>query len=309
MAIVTKSLQSSIFSAGHRLIGVVQALRQTAIKHRSILLTLAMGIFFGGLFYSITQLNLSWSDVQLAPLLFLLLVMGPLTLVYSGINMQLMAKAISVRIGFLHSIKVSAYAQVAELLPLPGGAIVRTAALMKEGASTRESATIVAGLALLWISCAAVGGGVALLSVRLVGEFLLVFGLVTVIATVFWLAKVANWSIALYALGLRALGLLLVASRITIAFLVLNVTIDPIDALAFGFAIILGSAAAIAPAGLGIGEALSALMAEPNGVAATAAFSAAAINRLAGFAVNMISILFVSGFRFRLAMPGGPNDE
>ncbi|WP_156423901.1 hypothetical protein [Erythrobacter sp. YT30] len=268
-----------------------------------------MGIFFGGLFYSITQLNLSWSDVQLAPLLFLLLVMGPLTLVYSGINMQLMAKAISVRIGFLHSIKVSAYAQVAELLPLPGGAIVRTAALMKEGASTRESATIVAGLALLWISCAAVGGGVALLSVRLVGEFLLVFGLVTVIATVFWLAKVANWSIALYALGLRALGLLLVASRITIAFLVLNVTIDPIDALAFGFAIILGSAAAIAPAGLGIGEALSALMAEPNGVAATAAFSAAAINRLAGFAVNMISILFVSGFRFRLAMPGGPNDE
>jgi hypothetical protein len=158
---------------------------------------------------------------------------------------------------------------------------------MERGGTTGKSAGIVAAFALLWIGCAALGGGIALRSNGAFGPLLTLAGIVAISAITFWLAGNAGWKIALIAFALRLIGLCLVATRIAVAFLVIGLLIDSADAFAFAFAIVLGSAASIVPAGLGIGEGLSALMAGPTGISTAAAFTAAAINRLAGFAVNM----------------------
>lgn len=274
-------------SVVERLIGMTREARGWSRRHRLPLLAAALALFVGGLVYSITTLKLEWQDLHLTSLLMLVFALGPVTIVYSAINMQVMARAIGVHVDFWHGVRVSAFAQVAELLPIPGGAIVRTAALMERGGTTGKSAGIVAAFALLWIGCAALGGGIALRSNGAFGPLLTLAGIVAISAITFWLAGNAGWKIALIAFALRLIGLCLVATRIAVAFLVIGLLIDSADAFAFAFAIVLGSAASIVPAGLGIGEGLSALMAGPTGISTAAAFTAAAINRLAGFAVNM----------------------
>ena len=282
-----------------------QALAAQARRFKFPLLVAALLVFAGGLIVSVSSLDLSLSDLALLPLLLLLFVLSPLTLAYSAINLQLMAKALGLQTGFWHGVRVSAYAQVAELLPIPGGAIVRTAALRQKGGKLGASSLIVLSFSLLWIACAAVSGGVAILgfeeeptpALHLTAIGLLAFGGVTIIAMEILLMRRAGAGVALAALVYRIVGLMLIAARIFVAFAIMGLFVEPVSSLLFAFATILGSAASLVPSGLGIAEALSAALAELTGtVAPAAAFLAIAINRICGLLVNMTAALFALAF-------------
>lgn len=289
--------------AAKSLMGAARALHERARRWRRTILVLAALGFAGGFFWSLSALSISWRDIELAPMLLLAAVIVPLSLAYSAINMQLMGRAIGSRIGFWSGLRTSAYAQVAELLPIPGGAIVRTAALMKEGGRTAESAGLVLAFALLWIACAGVGAGIALASLGLAATILLGVGAIMVVAIVTWLTNQYGLHIAVAALALRVIGIALVTARVVTAFAILGLAIGAVDALAYAFAIILGSAASIVPAGLGVGEALSALIAQPTQFAPAAAFLAVAISRMIGIAVNMLVAAAASLFSIHPSDP------
>ena len=240
---------------------------------------------------SIERLALKPSDLVLAPLMLLALGVVPTAIAYSSINMMLMGKAVGAPIGFVEGLRVSVFAQVAELLPIPGGAIVRTAALMNRGAGTLGSTAVVLAFALLWVSVAAVGGGLALLGTGIAGQALLVAGLAGSAGICAWLTNRFGWRIALPALVLRILGIALVSARTVLAFATIGLVLGWSDSLAFAFGVILGSAASIVPAGLGIGEGISALLAAPLAIAPEAAFLAVGLARLVGFAGNMIGVV------------------
>ncbi|MEP2737176.1 MAG: hypothetical protein ABJP34_12870 [Erythrobacter sp.] len=275
-------------------------------RFRIPILILAAIAFVIGMIWSISALGLKWSDVALAPIALLALVIAPLSVAYSAVNMQLMGKAIGTKIGFLYGAQISAFAQIAELLPIPGGAIVRTAALMKSGGKTGNSAGLVVAFALLWIACAAAGCGLALLHISPAAYAPLIGGVTLIAGIVLWLGTSFGWAIAISALFLRILGLSIVSLRVIVAFAVIGIAVGAQDALAFAFALILGSAASIVPAGLGIGEGLSALMAGAVEVDPAAAFIAAAIGRLVGLAVNMCAALWFSTFPMHSASISDP---
>ena len=88
------------------------------------MLVLAFAIFVGGAALSINRLALKPSDIVLAPLALLVLGVVPAAIAYSSINIMLMGKAVGAPIGFVEGMRISVLAQVAELLPIPGGAIV-----------------------------------------------------------------------------------------------------------------------------------------------------------------------------------------
>lgn len=262
-------------------------------RFRVPLLILASAIFFGGAVLSASELSLDLRQIRYPPLLALAFVIAPLSIVYSAANMMLMGKAIGVPLGFISGIRISVFAQVAELLPIPGGAIVRTVALMKGGGGGIQSTSIVLVFSLLWIAFGAIGGGVALFGYGSVGAALLASGVIAALAINLWLCTRFGWGIALGASVLRVFGVGLVAIRMVVAFAVLALAVQWSDAFGFAFGVILGSAASILPAGLGIGESISALMALPLAVDPAAAFLVVAISRLVGFAVNM---LFATAF-------------
>lgn len=286
----TRALQNHADLLAAKLQPALASLKRHRARLRIPLLVLALAIFAGGAALSIDRLALKPSDIVLAPLVLLALGVVPAAIAYSSINMMLMGKAVGAPIGFVEGLRISVFAQVAELLPIPGGAIVRTAALMNRGAGTLRSTGVVLAFALLWVSVAAVGGGLALLDTGIAGQGLLVVGLAGSIGICAWLTNRFGWRIALPALGLRLFGIALVSVRTVLAFAAIGLALGWSDSLAFAFGIILGSAASIVPAGLGIGEGISALLAVPLSVAPEAAFLAVGLARLVGFAGNMIGV-------------------
>lgn len=281
--------QASPFTA--KLQVAIARLKEQRARLRVPLLVLALVVFVSGAAISIDRLELSPSDFVLGPLLLLALGVVPLTIAYSSINMMLMGKAVGAPIGFIEGMRISVFAQVAELLPIPGGAIVRTAALMNHGAGTLRSTGIVLAFALMWVCVAAVGGGLALQSTGIAGQALLVTGLAGSIGACVWLTSQFGWRIALVALVLRVLGIALISVRTVLAFAAIGLALAWTDSLAFAFAVILGSAASIVPAGVGIGEGIAALLAVSLSVAPEAAFLAVGLARLVGFAGNMIGVV------------------
>ncbi|MEO0689371.1 MAG: hypothetical protein AAFY51_03620 [Pseudomonadota bacterium] len=271
-------------------------LKSRRAQLRIPLLILALAVFLGGAAISIEHLGLRPSDIALGPLLLLALCVIPASIAYSSVNMMLMGKAVGAPIGFVEGIKVSVFAQVAELLPIPGGAIVRSAALMNRGAGTLRSTGVVLAFALMWVSVAAVGGGLALMGTGIAGQALLVAGLAGCMGIFAWLTRMFGLRIAVHALALRILGIALVSVRTVLAFATIGLVLGWSDSFAFAFGIILGGAASIVPAGLGIGEGMSALLAVPLAIAPEAAFLAVGLARVVGFAGNMTGVAIFTWF-------------
>ncbi len=254
---------------------------------------LALAIFVGGGIWSVRALGLSPSDYD-PVLLLVLLALAPLGLAYASVNMMLMGKALDVPLNFRTGFAVSAWANIAELLPLPGGAIVRAGALMQQGGRAGESSALVLAFALLWIGCAALAASVALTATGWLALIVAGAGAASMLLAGGWIALRHSWTVALSAAGLRVLGIGLVALRLTVAFAATGTLIAADEALLFALANILGSAAAIAPGGLGISEGLAAAFATQSAVLPAAAFLAVGLNRIAGLAAAGLAALVLS---------------
>lgn len=250
-----------------------------------LLLLAALLFLFGG-WYSFRQLDVTPDKLRLVPLA-LLIATGPATLLYSGVGLYLMSRSVGTTMTLPRAIALSTYANLAEALPLPGGAIVRTGALVASGAGLKTSSVLVVLSAVLWIAIACFGCGLALAghghpaAIPLSAIGLCGSGIATA-----WLVATAGWRNAMLTLGLRVLGMAFVGARLHLAFLVLGQVLPLADALPFALANVAGSAASIAPAGLGISELLAAGVASTVAVAPAAAFLAVGIDRLVALAAS-----------------------
>jgi len=270
-------------------------------KHRTPFTIAASVIFLVGLVWSFQKLNLSLSELDIWPALGLFFVMAPLGILYGAIGLIILVHiAGGTKINLAESVKITAYAQLAESLPLPGGAIVRTAALMKSGVKTTKSVGLVVATAILWISVAALGaGGVLITQGSILGYALFGVGLLAVLPVITWIFKLSDVSITALIIFHRMVGVVMMAIRILLAFAILKLTVSFETALFFTFANIAGSATSLAPAGLGVGEVFAAAMADLVKVLPATAFLAIALNRIIGLMSCASLVGFISLFESR----------
>ncbi len=262
-------------------------LKASMAKLKWPLFALAMTLFVAGMAYSLSQLSFSLSDLQWGPIAILGLVLVPITFLYGGANFVLMARGAGVQVSFSSSLKTACIAQFAEFLPLPGGAIVRSGALVAKGSSVLGAASHVTVNAVLWVGCAAIAAAISFGLDTPQGIIIAIAGLLTSGFCTIWLGRKAGVPIALAALAMRCAGLIIAGLRLVCAFLAIAVPMTLAQSYPFAFAAILGSASSLAPGGLGIGETIAALIAGFSDVAPTAAFLAVGLNRIVG--------LFISG--------------
>jgi hypothetical protein len=244
-------------------------------------------VFAAGIGISLDALELRWRHVSVGPVLLILGLLGPLALAVSSLSLQLSARAVGRRIGFRDGVAISAIGSVAELLPLPGGAMVRGAALMRAGAGLGESTWIVMLTALLTLSMAAALASVPLLGAgSAVGYLLLAGGLGGTLAAAGWIGRRAGAAVVLAMLAVR-LGLLAVGvAQLSAAFAAIGLAVAPIDAAVFVVASSLGATVAIVPAGLGVSETIAAALALLVEIPAPAAFLAVALTRVLGLCAS-----------------------
>lgn len=271
-----------------RLMPTIETLRTWAAPftsfvsgRRRLFLLAATLLFVAGIVWSVSTLHLQLGALQPIPALLLLLVFGPISVAYGAVGLLLLGAIAGVRVRPGTALEVGAYAQLAEVLPIPGGAILRAGALMRAGAGVIDSSALVVASSVLWISMAAAATGLVIVEISHVTALLLFgCGLGVTVSVCCWFASKSNWSIVRLMLVHRCTGLAVNAARLKCAFAIVAVTLPLQKCLPFALATITGSATSIAPAGLGISETLGAVIAGSLSVAAPSAFLALALNRI-----------------------------
>ena len=240
----------------------------------------AATLFLGGAWYSFRKIAIAPSDLLWQPVATLGLLALP-SLLYGGVGLVLLARTSGLSMQLRKATVISAYAYLAELLPIPGGAIVRTGALVKAGGRLKHSSLVVILTAVLWIALAMVGAGLTLLPLNWHLSVLpLLVGSCCTLAISLWLVKTAGVSVTVLTLVHRTAGIVLMAIRLQFAFAALHVSTGFTTTLPFVLASLLGSASSIAPAGMGLGEGLAALAATFVAFSPGAAFLAVGLDRI-----------------------------
>lgn len=260
--------------------------RPTSPRARRLLILVAMAIFLA---VSIPSFSSLQGGQAFRPwiLPLLVLVTPPLTVLANAAEYRVMGAVGGHRISWRDSTQLTILAAVANLLPLPGGVVVRTQALRNKGSSYRRAlgANLAAGMA--WIAAGAFGIGLLLLwqPSRRLAALAFLAGSAVLLVLVWLLLRRANPTLATRHLGrlvaVEAVIVVVAATRLWLAFALIGYTASPAQAVGISSSIIVAAAVGIFPAGLGLREALAGLIAVAVDMPSNRAVAATAADRVA----------------------------
>ena len=267
-------------------------------KLRAAFLIVATALFAGGIAIALMDQPDVFEKIDWRPALMVVLIGGPITMLLNALEFILSGRLVGRTISFTRSLEVTVVASAANMLPLPGGAIVRVASLKEEGVRFGSGISVTLLIAWIWIGDAFFYAGAWMATIRmgLISIFFLLGGaatLVSGIAVALWISK--GYIDPILVIIVRIALVLTDAFRIYLCFEALGVNATFAQASVFAVASVVGSAVSIVPAGLGVREAVSAALAPVVGLTASVGFLAAALNRVLAL-LTIAPIAFVLSF-------------
>jgi Lysylphosphatidylglycerol synthase TM region len=226
----------------------------------------------------------------------------PVLIVLSGVEYTASAAVLGHRVRLRDSLPIALYARAANLLPIPGAALVRMQALKRAGSSYGRAASATMATALFWMAGALlVGGGVLAAYRPLIALGFVAAGCVTVgMAHVAVRSIVTRREDAAPGEALRRSALLLVVevSMVVIRGVLFWFVMIGFDiggsfqgAMVLPVAVVLASAIGFFPAGLGVREVISAGLAGMVGDTASSGALASGLDRLVSLPVMAVIAL------------------
>ena len=237
--------------------------------------------------------EIAWSEVRWWPLVLAATVAVPLTLMTNAAEFALSARFVGQRIGPVSAMRTTLLATAANLLPLPGGAIVRVRALALVGVQMGNATLATLLMAAGWVGVAA---ALATIGMRLAGASGVVvsvgagLAVVSLGAGVMMVARLSRdrrvsygWFVLVLAVEL--LSVTVAAARILLVMVALGFEASVGVALTLALAGVLANVVGVVPAGLGVREALSAGLAVLVALPASVGFLVSLLDRIVGLVV------------------------
>lgn len=233
------------------------------------------------------RLELSWRDIELVWLAGAVALGVPMTVLANATEYRHTARAVGAHVSLAPATRVAVSATAANLLPLPGGALVRITALTRSGVRARAagSATVIAGLC--WIAVGMTLAGLALTSHRpAVGAATALAGLgigggtFAAATRLLGAGKAARWFWKL--VTIETASVLASALRMTLGLAALGVGIRPLDGTVLALSGVISNSVGIIPAGLGLKEAITAGLATALVLPASLGFVVSVLDRAVG---------------------------
>jgi len=267
-----------------------RSLRVWFLANRAFLkrigLVLALIAFAGGFAWAWTSLSGRIDTIAWQPLVALMLIGVPATIVLNAAELRAMASAAGRPMRWPRALEVTVYASAGNMLPIPGGVVARLGGLKAEGVAPRTSAWLIGLFAGIWGGMAMLISGLAILaSSPMIGMALLVAGFLVYAASaggILW--RNYGWSILIRVSLIRLAILILDCARLILTIAALGATLSPLAAAAFSVSSFAGTAVSLVPAGLGVREWVAASIAPLVGIGAAFGFLGAALNHLCGMA-------------------------
>lgn len=258
-------------------------------RFRQGILIVAVLALIAGIYFSFRSQPDLFREARLGPIVVLAMVAVPATIYFNALEFVLSARLIGHRIGLKSAAETSIIGGVANMLPLPGGVLVRVAALKAEGASVAKSTSVMAFVAFIWaaISFGYAGAWLVIGGATAFGLLFIALGCMGVVGCFALSMHVLDDHIITAQLFACKAGLVLVdAFRLYLCLLAINIAAEFGQASVLTVSGFVGSSFSIIPAGLGIREGVSALLGPLVGLTAAAAFLASAANRIVGLMVS-----------------------
>lgn len=226
------------------------------------------------------------SSLAPVPLAVIFLVLIPCTLLINSLRIHVSSTALGTARGLRASVRAALLSSAANLLPLPGGAVVRVSHIAAGDASKLMSAGTVTVASIAFSLAIGLGGLSASIGFRPGTGHFGAIGLsgagCLAAATLFWLLRRIR---ALHACQLAAIETAAIATesaRLWTCLAALHSTVSPQNAIALSLNTVIGSLFGLAPGGLGIRELVGAGIAASLQVSAATVIIAIALNRLLG---------------------------
>lgn len=281
-----------------RALDLVAGLRQRLTSRPSrgaqaAILVIALVLFVGVSVWSWRELDVAVSDLRLVPLVALLVVFVPATIVANAAELGVTGRLLGVRLAPMLLVRTVVVATAANLLPIPGAAMVRVHALRTAGCRLGAATSTTVVTALVWIAWSAVVAGAALLlSGRWVagGAFVLAGGALmagSVVALQRQRDVVTSTRRGFAMITAVELGLIAVSAlRLLAVLATLGISADLVQALALAVSGALAAGTGVFPGGLGLTEAISGALGPLVGLTVATGVIATAFNRIAGLLVT-----------------------
>jgi hypothetical protein len=258
---------------------------------RWAVLGLAVALFVGSAWYAVHSL----SGVPLGPgwawWLGLAAALSLVTFTVNAGEFAVSARLLHVRAGALDSFRVSILGSAANIMPVPGAAIVRSAALKRLGLGYRAAVSVTAVIGVAWVAMSCLVAGVLLVPAgeTVLGGLALVAGLGGLAASFGLLVTQRSFKEAarsyplVIAVELTSVGVGVVRTWTVLQALGADASLA--EASVFTVAATVASAAGLLPGGLGLREALSAAVGAAVGFPAAIGLLVAAVDRVVGYVV------------------------
>lgn len=280
-------------SAAARLLALTKLVaRRSSIIERPLVrrvgVLLAAVVFFGGLSLALAARPTLFRDVDLS-VWALVLACVPLTVIINSCQFWLTASLLHVTMPPARAVLVTLLSTAANMLPLPGGSLIRIAALKSTDNTYGQgtAATILAAISWLGVTLALAGGALLALDLGLLGAGALAGGILALAVATFGLRAgheaTVGWMLALAVTQSVMVGI--GTLRLWLCFRALGEPASALEAVVLTLAAVVAAVVGVAPAGLGVAEATAAGIAVAIGISASVAFVVAALDRISGLVV------------------------
>ena len=280
-------------SAVTRLQRIAQAVsRQRSVfdrpRVRAVAVLAAVAVFAGGLTVALSN----YPDLpgRVTPGAWLLvLACVPLTVLANASQFWLTARLVGSAVGLPRAMLVTILSTAANMLPLPGGSLVRIAALKSTTNTYRQTTFVTVLIAGCWlgVTMGLAGSALCYLGFERAGMPTLAAGIVALLLFGYTLARAFRaapiWLAGLFTVQALAVGV--GALRLWLCFMALGESVDYVQAAVLTLSTVIAAIIGVAPAGLGVTELLAAGIAEGIDIDASFGFLAAALDRVSGLLI------------------------
>ncbi len=259
-----------------------QALRRRATASRWLVPVIAL-LLVVGIVVSWVTLDVDLGAVDRWRLLASAALAVPAAIL-SATEYWLAQRLVGGRASARESVTVSLLGSLGNLLPLPGGAIVRVDAMTSGGSALSAAVRTTAGIGLVWVGMALVASGVAIVSLgsSAAGAALVGIGVVIAIGGVVAIGPRGSrtrWLTSLVFV-VEALVIAIAAWRILLVLEAIGESATATQALGLVASGAVAVSVGLVPAGLGVRELLAGLLAPLVGLPAAAGFLTAGLNQI-----------------------------
>jgi hypothetical protein len=253
-------------------------------------LAVAIGLFAIGAALAVTSIDIDWTDINWALLALVASLGVPPMILLNGAEVRAAAdQGDAEAISWHQAIGVAVAGTAANLLPIPGAALVRIEALTASGATGRSAARATIAIGTIWIALSSILAGILLLGVTAVaGAIALSVGVAAGVTARILTRRGTSARWTLRVVTIEAGALAITALRLWAIAAALGVELQLRAAAIMAVSYAVSSAVGFFPGGLGLREAVSSGLGTLAGAPRSVGFVLSAVDRVVGLFVHVI---------------------